>query len=205
MARLIYTLYNERALRRERVVRDRTSPWIYDEEFIQRFYFSSVEIFSLVEQTVRDDLRFQSDRNAALTPTLQLLIALRFYAKMHFKTPWGTWSACINLQVVELFVGSRWHWVAAYRYMSTCLTRPRQSLSSSISVRTLASLASSNAVRMRSLSPGKPEGGTTIRKKVDSVLLATASDHAISPWQRDSMSEKQGCLHPRFSQTQIPL
>ena len=47
MARLIYRPYNERVLRRERVVRDRTNPLdIYnDEELIQRFLFSRVEIF----------------------------------------------------------------------------------------------------------------------------------------------------------------
>ena len=47
MLRLIYRLHNERALRCERVVRDRTNPLdIYnDEQLIQRFHFSRVEIF----------------------------------------------------------------------------------------------------------------------------------------------------------------
>lgn len=90
MARLIYRLYNERALRRERVVRDRTNPldMYNDEELFQRFRFSRVEIFSLVDE-LSDDLRFQADRNAALTPTLQLLIALRFYANGAFQNTVG--------------------------------------------------------------------------------------------------------------------
>ena len=86
MLRLIHRLYNERALRRERVVRDRTNPLdVYnDEELIQRFRFSRVEIFSLVNE-LSDDLSFQTDRNAVLTPTLQLLLALLFYANGAFQ------------------------------------------------------------------------------------------------------------------------
>ena len=58
MACLIYRLYNERALRRERVVRDRTNPldMYNDEELIQRFCFSRVEIFSLVDEAPKVSL-----------------------------------------------------------------------------------------------------------------------------------------------------
>ena len=70
-------------------MRDRTNllDKYNDEELIQSFRFSRVEMFSLVDE-LSDDLRFQSDRNAAL-PTLHLLITLRFYANGAFQnTVW---------------------------------------------------------------------------------------------------------------------
>lgn len=90
MARLIHRLYNERAFRRERVIRDRSNPLdIYnDEELIQRFRFCRRDIHELVEE-LSPDLQFVSDHNAALTPALQLLIALRFYANGAFQNTVG--------------------------------------------------------------------------------------------------------------------
>lgn len=69
MARLIHRLYNERAFRRERVIRDRSYPSdIYnDEKLIERFRFCQKDIYELVEEL-------------PLTPALMLLIVQRFYA-----------------------------------------------------------------------------------------------------------------------------
>lgn len=90
MARLIHRLYNERAFRWERVIRDRSNPLdIYnDEELIQRFRFCRRDIYELVEE-LSPDLQFVSDHNAALTPALQLLIALSVYANGAFQNTVG--------------------------------------------------------------------------------------------------------------------
>ncbi|KAL2102183.1 hypothetical protein ACEWY4_001351 [Coilia grayii] len=90
MARLIHRLYNDRAFRRERVIRDRSNPLdIYnDEELIERFRFSRRDLFSLIDE-LSPDLHFTSDRNAALTPTLQVLLTLRFYANGAFQNTVG--------------------------------------------------------------------------------------------------------------------
>ena len=86
MARIIHRVYNERAFRRERVIRDRSNPLdIYnDEELIERFRFCRRDLFELIEE-LSPDLQFVSDRNAALPPSLQLLIALRFFANGAFQ------------------------------------------------------------------------------------------------------------------------
>ena len=83
---MIHRLYNERAFRRERVIRDRSNPLdIYnDEELIERFRFCRRDLFVLIEE-LSPDLQFVSDRNAALPPSLQLLIALCFFANGAFQ------------------------------------------------------------------------------------------------------------------------
>ncbi|XP_049432777.1 putative nuclease HARBI1 [Epinephelus fuscoguttatus] len=90
MARLIHRLYNERAFRREKVIRDRSNPLdIYnDEELIERFRFGRRDLFELTEE-LSPDLRFVSGRNAALPLALQLLIALRFYGNGAFQNTVG--------------------------------------------------------------------------------------------------------------------
>lgn len=114
MARLIHRLYNERAFRWERVIRDRSNPLdIYnDEELIQRFRFCRRDIYELVEE-LSPDLQFVSDHNAALTPALQLLIALRFYANGAFQNTVGDMinvhksTACRAIRRVSLALSRR--------------------------------------------------------------------------------------------------
>ena len=52
MARIIHRVYNERAFRRERVIRDRSNPLdIYnDEELIERFRFCRRDPFELIKE-----------------------------------------------------------------------------------------------------------------------------------------------------------
>ena len=114
MARLIHRLYNERAFRRERVIRDRSNPLdIYI--VTMRFRFCQ-----------RDKrLQFVSNHNAALTPAVQLLIALCFYANGAFQNTVGDMinvhksTACrlIQLQVnktAEIVYSVTWQQVNRY-------------------------------------------------------------------------------------------
>ncbi len=74
-----------RQFRRNRVIRDRTNPLdVYnDNEVFERYRFSRVRIFEL-EEDLRVDLEHQSQRNSALSPLFQLLVALRYYASGYF-------------------------------------------------------------------------------------------------------------------------
>ena len=87
---LVYRQQMERALRRERVLRDRTNPLdIYSEhELIERFRFGRNDIFELIEE-LSPHLQHTTDRNAALSPALQVLIALRFFANRAFQNTMG--------------------------------------------------------------------------------------------------------------------
>ncbi|KAL1261912.1 hypothetical protein QQF64_025358 [Cirrhinus molitorella] len=95
MARLIYRLHDLRAFRRERVMRDRTNPLdIYgDRELIERFRFSRVELLELIND-LSPQLQHATDRNGALSPTLQVLISLRFYASGSFQ---NTFADMVNV------------------------------------------------------------------------------------------------------------
>ena len=93
MARLIHGSHHERALRRERVLRDRTNPLdIYDDgnllyddrELIERFSFYRAGKCDLIEE-LSPLLQHPIDRNGASPPAMQLLIALRFYANGSFQ------------------------------------------------------------------------------------------------------------------------
>lgn len=69
-----------RALRRERVFRDTTHPFdLYDDvELFDRYRFRQHNIMHLVD-LIGDDIAVVS-RKGSLTATLQILIALRFFA-----------------------------------------------------------------------------------------------------------------------------
>ncbi|KAJ8359248.1 hypothetical protein SKAU_G00157730 [Synaphobranchus kaupii] len=81
MARLVYHMLNEQAFRRERIIRDRSNPLdVYDDtELVERFRLNRRDLFELIDE-LSPELRHASDRNAALSPALQTLMALRFYA-----------------------------------------------------------------------------------------------------------------------------
>ncbi|KAL1278932.1 hypothetical protein QQF64_025605, partial [Cirrhinus molitorella] len=80
---------------RERVMRDRTNPLdIYgDRELIERFRFSRVELLELIND-LSPQLQHATDRNGALSPTLQVLISLRFYASGSFQ---NTFADMVNV------------------------------------------------------------------------------------------------------------
>lgn len=75
-----YILVLRRALRRERIFRDRNNPldFLSDEELFRNYRFSRRGILHLVD-LFGAPLRRRSRRNHALHPVQQLLIALRFY------------------------------------------------------------------------------------------------------------------------------
>ncbi|KAL1268525.1 hypothetical protein QQF64_033888 [Cirrhinus molitorella] len=114
MARLIYRLHDLRAFRRERVMRDRTNPLdIYgDRELIERFRFSRVELLELIND-LSPQLQHATDRNGALSPTLQVLISLRFYASGSFQNTFADMvnvsrsTACRAIRRVSLALQSR--------------------------------------------------------------------------------------------------
>ena len=82
-------LINRRALRRERVFKDRTHPLeIYnDEQVYRKFRFYRQFIFNLAKE-LRDDIEFPLP-SGSLTPVLQVCLSLRFYATGSFQTVVG--------------------------------------------------------------------------------------------------------------------
>ena len=96
--------YN-RAMRRERIFRDRSNPLdaMSDEELISKYRLNRECIFNLVEE-LNDDLKSPTRRNYALPSYLQVLTALRFYGTGSFQAVVGdthgihksTVSRCIN-------------------------------------------------------------------------------------------------------------
>ncbi|XP_064628013.1 putative nuclease HARBI1 [Lineus longissimus] len=77
---------NEIQRRRMRVFRDRENPLeeLSDPKFLRRFRISK-ETFRWLLDLISEDLRRPTRRNQALTPLLQLAIALRFYANGAFQ------------------------------------------------------------------------------------------------------------------------
>ena len=76
--------------RRPYTVRQRIDPMaVYDDdEFVQRFRLSKRTVTYVVE-LIEADIRSDSDLNAALSPTLQVLIALRFLSTGTFQRVMG--------------------------------------------------------------------------------------------------------------------
>lgn len=71
---------------RPRIIRDRTNFFeLYDDDkFRERFRLTKVTTLTLLTK-IEKELEYLSDRNNALPPILQLLIALRFYATGSFQ------------------------------------------------------------------------------------------------------------------------
>ncbi|KAL0147034.1 hypothetical protein M9458_057558, partial [Cirrhinus mrigala] len=95
MAHLIYRLHDRWAFRRERIKRDRTNPLdvFRDRELIERFCFRRVELLELINE-LSPQLQHVTDRNGALSPILQVLISLRFYAGGSFQ---NTFADMVNV------------------------------------------------------------------------------------------------------------
>ena len=82
MARRILQLVEmRRALRRERVFRDRRNPLDHydDAELVKRYRFSREGIMTITD-IVAADVQHPTRRNYALLPYQQVLIALQYYA-----------------------------------------------------------------------------------------------------------------------------
>ena len=90
MAALFMVMQNRRALRRQRVFRDRTNPLDYfdDVDIIKRYRLSRPLILQLCD-IVRDDICRLTNRSSPLPVPLQVMVALRFYATGSFQTVIG--------------------------------------------------------------------------------------------------------------------
>ncbi|XP_065639405.1 putative nuclease HARBI1 [Hydra vulgaris] len=84
----------ERALRRERIFKDRNNPLdIYDDiSLYKRFRFRKASIFYLTD-LLRIDLEPKSNQTLIVAPILQVLCALRFYATGSFQIVVGDSTA----------------------------------------------------------------------------------------------------------------
>ena len=83
-------LQGRRQLRRERVFQDRQNPFEYytNEEFHHRFRFTKENTIFIID-IIADDIRFNTNRNKALPPYLQVLTALSFYGSGGFHVSVG--------------------------------------------------------------------------------------------------------------------
>ena len=81
MAGVVHDLYWRRQLRRNRVFRDHLNPLdTYDDaQLFARFRFRRVDLFRIIDD-IRSDLEFGYRRKGFLSPELQLLTALQFFA-----------------------------------------------------------------------------------------------------------------------------
>ena len=79
-------ILRRRAIRRERVFRDRTNPLeIYDDQqLIERYRFNRQSILRLTD-VLMESLESSTFRNFALTPVLKVLVALRYFASGSFQ------------------------------------------------------------------------------------------------------------------------
>lgn len=72
-------------LRRERVIRDRTNPFTFydDFDFLKRYRFTK-ETVLLLNDELGDTLERRKDLGYSIPPTIQILVALRFYGTGSF-------------------------------------------------------------------------------------------------------------------------
>ena len=86
MTAVVHALNWRRQLRRNRVFRDKLNPLdVYDDiELFERFRFGRIDILRIVEE-IRADLSFGYRRKGYLSPELQVLTALRFFASGSFQ------------------------------------------------------------------------------------------------------------------------
>ena len=104
----------QRALRRERVFRERANPlrMYTDEDFRKRFRLTRMGAIRLVE-LLRNDLGHEDGRGRPVDPALQVLIALRYYATSSFQAVVGDLhgihvaTACRVIHRVSRLIASR--------------------------------------------------------------------------------------------------
>uniref|UniRef100_A0A914UQC5 Putative nuclease HARBI1 n=1 Tax=Plectus sambesii TaxID=2011161 RepID=A0A914UQC5_9BILA len=121
-----------RALRRERVFRDRGNPLdvLDDLQLYERFRLDRQGIMDITEM-LDDVLRRATNRSQALAPSLQVLIALRFYAGGAFQITTGDTlkvsksSASRAIQRVSLAISARLNEFVYYPTEPADITRVR--------------------------------------------------------------------------------
>ena len=81
---------NQRALRRERVFRDRTHPLesCNDRQVLKKFRFPRHVIFQLSDE-LKNDIEYPMPRKGSLSPVLQVCLTLRYYATGSFQSVLG--------------------------------------------------------------------------------------------------------------------
>lgn len=80
-APILHAYQMRRALRRNRVFRDRTNPLdvFNDNQFLRKFRFPRAFIYQLTGE-LEDNIKHPAARKGSLPPVLQVCLALRFYA-----------------------------------------------------------------------------------------------------------------------------
>ena len=83
-------IQNKRALRRQRIFRDRNNPLDYlpEEDSIQKYRLTRKLILQVCVM-VRDDIDRPTNRSSPLSVSLQVMVALRFYATGTFQSVVG--------------------------------------------------------------------------------------------------------------------
>lgn len=83
---VIFGTRQRREIRRNRVFRDRTHPLeVFDDiEVYRKFRFRREDIIELTDE-LTNDIAYGLQRKGALTPVLQVLLSLRFYATGTFQ------------------------------------------------------------------------------------------------------------------------
>ena len=71
----------------KRYIRDHENPmgFFSDEEFRKRFRFSKATVVTVILPLVNEDLRTPDNRGLPISPLMQLLLCLRFYATCNFQ------------------------------------------------------------------------------------------------------------------------
>ena len=89
-AYMMFRVRLRRAIRRNRIFRDRTHPMemFNDEQLHARFRFERHIIYELVDE-LNEQLEYGMQKKGCLTPILQVCIGLRFYATGSYQTVIG--------------------------------------------------------------------------------------------------------------------
>lgn len=84
--RLVHRLRQQRLLRRNRIFRDRGNPFdVYDDaELYDRFRFRRHQLLEIIDD-LRQELEHTFHQQGSLSPEMQVLVALRFYASGCFQ------------------------------------------------------------------------------------------------------------------------
>ncbi|GFO47177.1 low quality protein: putative nuclease harbi1 [Plakobranchus ocellatus] len=82
----VFVYYQRRRLRRPRIMRDRSNPldFMNDVDLHCKFRFVRADILSIIA-LIHDVINYENQRGLALSSSLQVLIALRFYATGGFQ------------------------------------------------------------------------------------------------------------------------
>ncbi|XP_072047331.1 LOW QUALITY PROTEIN: putative nuclease HARBI1 [Amphiura filiformis] len=107
LANQLHMVINQRALRRERVFRDRSHPldkW-NDHDMYKKYRFTRLACINIID-LLSDELQHLTERNHALPPSLQVFIALRFYGKGSYLDESGAEPHGVSIPTAQRAVSS---------------------------------------------------------------------------------------------------